>query len=282
MDAQSFAMFPHVAEDKLYLNAFFTDAAKEIGASSALVTDKNGRLFVLVHERGKPSSVRDLLTGNEIASFEVPPHATFLCPVGEPGLALYCDPMNHLEIRQIPSGKILGPLELSIGRGMISHDGKTTVQASAAITIVDRAEINESLKLPAMKNPFLSPDGRFLHGRISSHDPPPWLGRLMRWLGLAVETGGGIVLYDLTSEKEIAFFSSAEKAQFSANCQWVAVWSNNSIAFYDLPLRRPWAKIAAYSVSVAALVFLAGWVVGYFREKIAQKRRERLARLTAL
>jgi hypothetical protein len=245
---------------------------------SWLVTDAKGRLLVLVKEQESPWCFRDLLNGDEVASFSGPKvndlevytdHFYF------PGLLLfYNDEKHQIEAREIPNGKIL--FEKPIVRGSellplydwkITPDGKKRIEVDGKIHIYDSAGGHRILDFAGDSIPVLSVDGRYLLVSVLNQTPHhPWVEWFFKSF-FKSNSGTVVGFYDLNSEIKLATFTDAQFGYFSLDNRRMAIRTRDSWEIYDLPLQKPWPKIAAYALSVAGGVFLVGVAFGFFREE---------------
>jgi hypothetical protein len=127
----------------------------------------------------------------------------------------------------------------------------------------------------------VSTDGRYLtlvmdRPRAPNH---PWLDWLMDRLGRLPKEGPELVVYDLTTNSEVAAFRNSPKpepwsypgiAKFSLDGRSLAIIQGKSLDIYDFPLHRPWGKIAAYALTATAVVWVLAWLIG---RKAALRRR---------
>jgi hypothetical protein len=266
---------------KLNQSLEFPHGPDEHEEISRLRTDGEGRLLVMVKEIDKPWRVRDLFTGEEVGSFILPPAATFFDEPRSfrlllPDLMHFEDPEDGvIEIREVPTGKMLfqwkGSVEpdYPLADWMITPDGKTRVMVDDAIHVYDNKGGHRDLNVPAWKWPVLSLDGRLLLVEKSTPTPNPWFAWLWNWFTtpkkeqMQPETG----LYDLERGTELASFPNSHGCLISQDIRKFAIFTGDSLNIYDLPLSKPWAKIAGYALRVAGGVFLVGLILGFLRGK---------------
>jgi hypothetical protein len=125
----------------------------------------------------------------------------------------------------------------------------------------------------------LSPDGRYL-ARVCLHggavEETPWT-RIAKWLGIDVfdQTGpwlpllyllqSDVWLHDTDTGAPLHHFRRASRAVFSHDSRTLAVVYDDRVELWDLPPRRPYAKIAVVALACAAAIIGTGVASRAFR-----------------
>src|SRR4029077_7064916 len=107
--------------------------------------------------------------------------------------------------------------------------------------------------------------GRFLATFTGGHPErtPAWIAWLFAKFGIN-DAWSGTSIYDLTSGEEVASFANAPGSHFSLDGKSLALLSRDgTLSVYDLPLRRPWARIAGIALGVAAGVWLVSALLSW-------------------
>ncbi len=245
-------------------------------ACSRLMSDPKGRLFVLVREQEKPWTFRDLATGQEVASFSAPPNCKLVSEltglafdVVFPGhLMIHKSKERAIEAWEVPTGKHF----FSVPSGgilswSITQDGKKKIFVDGQVHVFDDKDSKRTLNLAGNIFPAISIDGRYLLVTLENESlPHPVIQSLYNCFGVP-DSSKATVLYDLDNAVEIAAFANAGASRFSLDNSKIVTATDDSLSIFDLPLTKPWPKIAAYALSVAGGVFLVGLAFGFIRRK---------------
>jgi hypothetical protein len=251
----------------------FSHDKNETIASSRMISEASGRLLVLVKERNKAWSVRDLVNGAEVNSFSMPSDRVYFRwpgrPAQLPGVAVfYSANDNSAEVRHIPSGKHLFDLEEYYGDGTpymdnwaITPDGKTEVAVGdGTIHVFDGLHGTRAINVPAHRFPVISPTGQYLLVKLQPGQTLPLLAWLRTWLSILPKPEDKTALYDLESGSKMTYFRDAYGVQFAHDARRFAILSEDTLAIYDLPLAKQWIKIASLSLLAAVAAFLVNLV----------------------
>ncbi len=243
-------------------------------ASSRLISDPKGRLFVLVREKEKPWTFRDLVTGQEVASFSAPPNCKLVSEliglafdVVFPGhLMIHKSPERAIEAWEVPTGNHFFSVPSGgIFRWSITPDAKRKVFVDGHV--FDDKDGEKTLNLSGNIFPAISIDGRYLLVTLENPVlPHPLIQSLNNCFGVP-ESSKATVLYDLDNAVEIAAFANVGASHFSLDNSKIVTSTDDSLSVFNLPLTKPWSKIATYALGVAGGVFLAGLLLGLFHRK---------------
>jgi hypothetical protein len=119
-------------------------------------------------------------------------------------------------------------------------------------------------------------DGHYLIFLVKRPRQPnhPWLDWVLDQLGQLPKEGPELVVYDLTTNAEVASFRTWSDrelrqrwdpgfARFSLDGKNLAiVVHGNNLDIYDFPLHRPWGRIACCTLTAAASVWVLAWLLG--------------------
>jgi hypothetical protein len=285
----------------------------EKGTYSRLACDARGRILVIVQdnwaanreEDGGPGSIRDLLSGDTLATL---PKGWSDDSEIFPG-GIVCDAWSEerVQVAQLPGGELRPELrslpkkpsafgdEFEEMR-LLNRDSWALTPDCKSLAFLwhDKIYLWDSDRARELNSPFqeiilhdrggapcgglgvdvrsrvrsaaISPNGRFLAFAASrKQEQHPWLAWLRKWIGYE-PPAEEFVLYDLIAETEVASFpkrkSYLRTPMFSLDGESLAVETGESMDFYDFPLRRPWAKIAACALAATGSVWLIGWFLG--------------------
>ncbi len=231
-----------------------------------LATDAGGRPFWLVRARGL-FRCHDLRTGEVLGSFSVPaashPHEKF------PGFVLVPG-RTECSLWEVPSGKLrLKVAPATEGRDSywaLSGDGRTLALVDGEARLWDTTTAEErALGVKADQFPSLSADGTLLAVLVHAPDRPS--SPLASCLGFLDEsTAGGVVIYDLQTEKPVAAFPGAHSAIFAPDGRTLALLTGDGdVRLYDLSRRRGRGRDVGLAVAAALAVFAGGLLLGRLR-----------------
>jgi hypothetical protein len=230
-----------------------------------LVTDGEQNLFVLVHDNQKATtSVHDLETGREISSWNRRPEM----PENIPGGVLETSDKG-CEFREIPSGKVrahLGPRDshsLLSRRPPVYHtatpDGRTLIAIDGKIRKLSGGEETQ-LELRANQFPAISPDGRYLAVLVNQAQSYGWFARMLAKIGIP-HRESYFAIYDLNAATEVARIPGVSHAHFSLDGKTLALFTDDAVELYDMPLAAPWGRIVVAAIAGASGVFVvAQWL----------------------
>jgi hypothetical protein len=274
----------------------FADRAN-VSITSQLAKAADGRLFVLVLDVANKSSIRDLLSGKEVGT--LPPWQDVFFPGG---CLRHNAEREKIEVRELPNGQLRRDLECSDlelefrKRGLqvqpnwaLTPDCNTAVQVSdGKILVWDGSDgkcrrLDVPVERIAQHRVAISPDGKYLVFLVQRPRDPnhPWLDWLLDRLGQLPKEGAELVVYDLTTNAEVASFRDSPVplawsardhgfAKFSLDGKSLAIVQGESLDIYDFPLHQPWGRIAGYALMAAAMAWVLAWLLG---RKTAQRRR---------
>jgi WD40 repeat protein len=132
----------------------------------------------------------------------------------------------------------------------------------------------------------ISPDGRTI--ALAQHTPKlrqkSWWSRSMDWIGIQEENrpDGIVTLNSFPSGEEITVLNGCEspkwRPKFSPDGKTLAVTgTDGSLQLWDLPIRKPIAKILAYAGLAALVTLLAFKGLGWLRRRRAKKHAQLIA-----
>ena len=151
----------------------------------------------------------------------------------------------------VPSGGILS--------WSITQDGKKKIFVDGQVHVFDDKDSKRTLNLAGNIFPAISIDGRYLLVTLENESlPHPVIQSLYNCFGVP-DSSKATVLYDLDNAVEIAAFANAGASRFSLDNSKIVTATDDSLSIFDLPLTKPWPKIAAYALSVAGGFFWLGW-----------------------
>jgi hypothetical protein len=227
--------------------------------SSRLVSGQTGDLFVLIHDyKKKTIAIRDLETGREVSSWE----SQFVPEICTGGIVEWSG--VHQRLREIPSGKQRQSLQSKVHlAGSLLMEYHVCTPDCRTLLVVDGAirkctdGIETKLDLPAHQFPAISPDGRLLAVLVHQAQSYDGMSRWLSKLGL-MHRDAVFVIYDLTTATEIARVPNVTYAHFAQDGQTLALFKDDAVELYDLPLNSPWDWIATAAMVAAGFVFLVG------------------------
>jgi hypothetical protein len=260
----------------------------EIGGWSQLVTDPHEELFVVSRIETNTVSVREFWTGKEVGRWDRSGRIWNVCPGG---VMVWSDNGEPL-FREIPGGMKHPTLRPEVfflrpaGSFLATPDCRTVVQIGPTaeldrngapvpidptIRVLKEGQPRD-LDIAAQLYPAISPDGRLFAGSFHDLSPAtlltPWLEKLN-----IRRADSHCVVYDLTTGAEVARFPFGVNAHFSRDGKTLVVGTDESLEFYDLPLRRPWGWIAGIACCGAMVVFASGQWFRWRKRKPIESRK---------
>jgi WD40 repeat protein len=229
-----------------------------------LTTDAEGRLLWQIWE-GANLRFHDLFSGQKLGS--APASWEPLSLASFPGFVLVRR-NKRWRLYGVPNGQRLGSLDLTDGfqhgslYWALSADGSTLALLSGGIQVWDTRTGEVRLRdVPADHNLSLSNDGRLLATEVESpRRSDGWLCWLQDHLGIsAAGHTSRVVVYDVDSQGEVVSFRGAHQAIFLPDGQTLAVSGPDGLILYDLPFRRPWARILGYAGAAALVTLMMLW-----------------------
>ncbi|MCI0377889.1 MAG: WD40 repeat domain-containing protein [Gemmataceae bacterium] len=244
-----------------------------------LVPGSDGTLFLFTHEAGR-ITIYDVLTGQQTSErrFEEDGHYYFeFFPGG------ILTSKKQYFFLSVPKLDMLFFTDQDRPQTELTHywsvtpDLKTIASAIATLVGPDlhlwgpKGKKTKDIPGRQLQFPSLSADGKYF--AALAHNPsslPGWLVSIGDRLGLNLgASGSGVIVLDLESDAEAAWFKGASYGRFSPDGRSLAVVYEESVDFYDVPLGTPWGRIALAAAIAASvpIVFSAA------RRLLARKRK---------
>jgi hypothetical protein len=226
---------------------------------SQLVEDAHGNVFVrgateLATLPQHKTSIFDLWTGARIAAAD--------WRVGDAlrgGLISYPH-KDRVCLHEVPTCKLRLDVKQAevYGEFVCTPDCRTLVQVYGKATTWRDGEGPVKHSIPISQFPVVSPDGELLGGLVPQlHAYGDWRTKLLNAVRLHGREST-FVVYDLSTDKPVASFPHAQHGHFSLDGKTLAVFAEDTVELYDLPLSSPWLRVVAVALVGAIAAFGVG------------------------